>query len=73
MKKLLFIAILLVLTTSCVKPDKKYRIESPDDIFYTDTYTVKDGCITFEAECNFTESGMQSSTVCGYYTVTTLK
>lgn len=73
MKKVLFILALFVLTTSCVNQDKKYRIETPDDYFYTDSYTVKEGCITFEEECECTESGVQSYTVCGSYTITTLK
>jgi hypothetical protein len=73
MKKVLFIVAVLALTTSCVNQDKKYRIETPDNYFYTDSYTVKDGCITFEEECDCTESGMQASTVCGSYTITTLK
>lgn len=73
MKKLLFIATLLVLITSCSTKDYKYRVDTPDTYFYTDSYTVKDGCITFEEECNCTESGVQSSTVCGSYTITTLK
>lgn len=74
MKKVLFILAVLALTTSCVvNKDKKYRIESPNSYFYTDSYTVKDGCITFEEECSCTESGVQSSTVCGNYTITTLK
>lgn len=73
MKKVLFILALLALTTSCVNQDKKYRIETPDNYFYTDSYTVKDGCITFEEECDCNESGVQSSTACGNYTITTLK
>ena len=73
MKKLLFIVAVLALVTSCSRPDTKYRIETPDNYFYTDSYTVKDGCITFEEKCDCTESGVQTSTACGNYTITSLK
>lgn len=73
MKKVLFIVAVLALTTSCTSKDYKYMIETPDNYFYTDNYTVKDGCISFEEDCTCTESGKQASTVCGSYTITTLK
>jgi len=74
MKKVLFIVAVLVLTASCTsKKDYKYMIETPNNYFYTDSYTVKDGCVSFEEECNCTESGKQASTVCGSYTITTLQ
>lgn len=73
MKKLLFIATLLVLITSCSTKDYKYRVDTPDTYFYTDSYTVKDGCITFQEDCSdCSESGVQTM-VCGSYTITTLK
>ena len=73
MKKLLFIATLLVLVTSCSIKDYKYRVDTPDTYFYTDSYTVKDGCITFQEDCSdCNESGVQTM-VCGSYTITTLK